>query len=104
MLLGLGALGGSSLASVRSASVGQGGLPAQDPDRCCPGPMAHLAEEVHAPSQRVTVMLAVHPWYVTSSSDSFTLQAPGRGEAGIRQRPRGVASGGSAPGPLESRS
>lgn len=61
--------------------------------------MAHLAEEAHTPSQRVTVMLAVHPWKVTSSSDSFTLQAPGRGEAGVRQQPRGVASGGSAPAP-----
>lgn len=36
--------------------------PSPDPDRHRPGPMAHLAEEVHTPSQRVTVMLAVHPW------------------------------------------
>lgn len=37
----------------------------------------HLAEAGQEPSQRVTVTLAVHPRYVTSSSSSFTSQTPG---------------------------
>lgn len=44
------------------------------------GTSTHLAEEAQKPSQRVTVTLAVHPRYVTSSSSSFTSQTPGRGE------------------------
>lgn len=61
-LPGPGPRGGPSPASTGSASVEQGGFQVRDLDKGRTGPTAHLAEEAHTPSQRVTVTLAVHPW------------------------------------------
>lgn len=76
--------------------VGRGRFQARGPalDRGhSPDRTAHLAEDVQTPSQRVTVTLAVHPWYVTSSSSSLRPQASGGERQVVGRQPQGMSRG-----------